>query len=308
MSDAIKIVNAYVDGDALYLFSEEPVVPDTGKRRFALYDQYGDKTELNGEIGIYWDSPEGLGMKFNAKCNDLHNGFFKETAKSIIPQGSITGQFVLVGHRANGAAIDGGVYAQYRQLADKIMAAQELYFAYKPYGDTEYRCRVAIESLGKTEKKNGWLYCPCVLKPMTPWYNTNVIEYESEDMPGDVRIPINKAVGHIDAALVVEISGGFGEEYSVSLIGSESGKEYGAVVIEGDLDTDETLVISTKYDDSYVRIRQNGVERDVIDQVEIARNPYFRLPRTEDCILRILSPYGGLFTTSISVYEYYRSV
>ena len=65
-------------------------------RKFYLENSIGERKPLNGETGIYFQNPAGLGMVLNPSFADNKRGFFVKTSGDIEPQGEIVGDLVFV--------------------------------------------------------------------------------------------------------------------------------------------------------------------------------------------------------------------
>ena len=117
------------------------------------------------------------------------------------------------------------------------------------------------------------------------------------------------AAGHDPAALAIEYKGAITNPV-LTLTGLESGTLYGKLAISGEFAAGDTIAVSTEREDSYARkISADGTETDLIDKVDIAADaePFFAVPLTEPCILRI-SAAAMSGTISAKAYFYYRTV
>ena len=82
------------------------------------------------------------------------------------------------------------------------------------------------------------------------------------------------------------------------------------MALGGEFAAGDTIAVSTEREDSYARkISADGTETDLIDKVDIAADaePFFAVPLTEPCILRI-SAAAMSGTISAKAYFYYRTV
>ena len=71
----------------------------------------------------------------------------------------------------------------------------------------------------------------------------------------------------------------------------------------------DTLVLSTRYNNSYVkRISASGEETDLLDALDLSTDPFFRVPITEPCTISVEA--GAVITgrADLLIYYYYRSV
>ena len=220
-----------------------------------------------------------------------------------------------------------GPYERYRKLLDWIFASEELYLVYCPYGNNEYYRRIEIRSIEKTElDKYGSLQTPVSVLPLTPWYlpsplHVNFGEEDDEAMRhtfyytseliyavGARDYTANIAAnGHLPSAVKFTFKGQVNNP-SFILRGGNSRKIYGQCDVTGDFVSTDTLVLSTAEQDSYIKkIDANGVETDLLDSIDITKNPFFRVPNTEPCEVSI-SGDNISGDASMLLYVYYRGV
>lgn len=294
-------------------------------RLFYLEDQKGERIPLNNENGIFLYSPSGLGFEYSHDYSESGSGFFMRI-KDGINQSEIGFVFVFPPKEyANGSP--DSPYERYRKLIDWIYKAEELYFIYCPYAPNEYYKRVEIQTVEKTElDRYGALQCNISILPLTPWYlpapihvnfgeeQDNAMRYTftytddliygvgSKDYTAEIT-----AQGHIPSAVKVTFKGQVINPV-FELRGSVTRKIHGRCAITATFSSDETLEFSTEEQNSYVKkIKASGEEIDLLDQIDITQNPFFRVPLTEPCELT-LSGDSILGKATMLLYVYYRGV
>ena len=288
--------------------------------KFYLQNEIGETKSLNLEDSVFFKPVGGLGITETIDLADLQDGFFSQT-QSKIPQNSITGNLVF----------KRGAFANYAKLVDWVMSSNELDFIYVPQETLKYHRRVKMVSLTKTIRDSaGWSEMPVSFLCFTPWFlaTSPSIEFTA-GQASKMRFPIvfssdlrfsaslygaASAVvsrgGHMPASWKLRYSG-YMLNPVITVTGYSSGTEYGKCVISGVIGATDTLELSTLYLDSHVkRITSEGAETDLINDssVDIAYDPFARIPTSEDCVLKIAAEntLDGLAT--ITVNHYYRSV
>lgn len=204
---------------------------------------------------------------------------------------------------------------------------------------SEFYRKVEIGSLTKTEyDKYGVLRVPVTFKVLTPWYKPEPIEvgfsteeenaflYDVSSYPaypdqdtefrdGDLIYAMGssdftakvEANGHIPAAMKLTFKGTVVTP-KIRLIGKLTRKTYGECDINVNFSSSETLVFSTEYQNSYVKkIDYRGNEINLINDIDITKDPFFHIPIEEACEL-IISGRTLEGTASLEVYDYYRAV
>ncbi len=280
-------------------------------RKFSLFCD-GSEIKLNGEEHVWFTNPAGLGIDLAPQFINLRNGFFAPVVSDIRPQMNIVGEITLMPYLASGVLVP--PYIVFETLLNSLNSAKILEFGYTPVeGQTQYRIRVALNYITKTEMDNNWLTCPVSFAPLTPWYKTDTVTVPFAVDVGfaDVYRAKVTPLGHIPAAFEIKALNG-GTPKSVSFA---SASDYQSFGIQDDaiIDTRGTFELSTKYDDSYARFTAGSTITDLINFAEINPDiPMFpRLtPRTENQIVITYlpatpKPLGGI---TINVYSYYWSV
>lgn len=276
-----------------------------GKRLFSLYNESGAQKALNGESGIRFTSPAGLGISLKPTLADLHEGFFRATAEDIIPQQSIAGSLTFMGKNTNGTPISGGSYGQYLDFVNWLFTAKKLYFGYTPQGTggTEYRCEVALDYITKTERRGTWLPCTVSFKMLTPWFTEEGTALPAPTGSSGIVVPIT-VQGHVPAGLRIKVTGG---SYPMSFtLENTDTHRIDSFTVEGP--GAGYLEFSTQYKDSYIRCVNGSTVKNMIGQTTISSGDiFFRAPPGVTCALSI--GYSSAPTRiELWKYQYYRSV
>lgn len=286
-------------------------------RKFYLQKETGERIGLNNESGILFTDPSGLGLEFDNSFNDLEEGFFNLIAKKHT-QKIITGKINFVS----------SPYETYTKFINWCMSAKKLRFIYSPSG-REYYIDAEISSLSKGElNKYGILQCQIDIRYLSPWFLPSplVITFRSDEITpftwdqskldgpdilvssfGDEYSAEIEPSGHLPGALEIEFNG-VAENPEFLLIGMESGTVYGDCEIDGDFSAGQKLLISTAYGDSYVKKIDGDTETDLLRYVNLAKEPFFKIPLDEPCILRMIDSGSLSGKLSAKAYFYYRSV
>lgn len=280
----------------------------------------GDRKPLNGEKGIFLSAPTGLGVTLSPSFADLQKGFFRTTSGDSEPQATVACDLVFIGENA---------YADYRDFVDWCASTGNLYLIYKPYGTTEFHRQVQMNYMTKTELTDTrWLTVPTSLACLSPWYRAapiqmsmttetgNVMKYSfrytpeliySSSSAGSMAADL-VSEGHIPAAFVLTYTGEVVNP-RITLKGVSTGKTYGDCALNLTLTADQQLTISTLYGNSYAQVKNaDGTVEDVLDCIDLANEPFPRIPMEESCTLYLTTDSSIQGTATIKVYYYYRSV
>lgn len=299
-------------------------------RKFYIEDHKGERIPLNNENGIFLYNPSGLGLEYSNDYADSESGFFMRTRDKVSQSET---SFTLVFPPKVYCTSEYEPYERYRKFLDWLYAAEELFLIYRPYGidafdpsDAYYK-KIDLQSIEKTElDKYGSLQPTVSVLPLTPWYlpapiNINfgeddetamryTFEYNedlhygvgSQDYTAEIT-----AKGHIPSAVKVTFRGE-ATNPRIILRGTASRKVYGECDVTATFLATDTLVFSTAEQDSYIKkIDSDGNEVDLLDSIDITKNPFFRVPITEPCELTISGDtiFGD---ASMLLYVYYRGV
>lgn len=286
-------------------------------RKFYFENEAGERYPLNGERAVWLENPAGLGYAAVEKFADNKNGFFKPTNKTIA-QGNVLGDLVFVK----------SAYQEYEKLINWMATADPLRLVYEPFAGTEYYAQVRVKSITKTELGIGkWLRCSLSLATVTAWYKNTPVVLEIADRSGivafqwDVTKYDGPAIyggaadnsysvtftpeGHFDAALIIDWTGAANKP--VFILTDTDGSEIGRCAIDYSLQATDELIISTDYNDSFVKLRRGGADIDLLPYVNLAYDPFFRAPADHEVTLRVTAAsLSG--SANVSVHSYYRSV
>ena len=289
-------------------------------RKFYIENEIGSRLPLNGEQGIFLSNPAGLGLTMPSEFADIHNGFFRELSKDSEPQSAITGDLVFIGDNA---------YADYRSFVDWCSGSESLRLIYKPYGSTEFYRDICLSYLTKTELTDTrWLTVPTSLACLSPWYRAAptsmsmstesgyVLKYPysysrdliySSSSAGSMAADI-PAGGHIPAAFELTYKGAIVNP-QIKLVGSSSNITYGICALNATLTDNESFTVSTFYGRCKVEITgADGIAVDALNDVDLAYEPFPRIPVNEDCVLLMSADSEITGQATVRVYYYYRSV
>lgn len=281
-------------------------------RQFFIRDGAGKQYGLNGEALVWLLNPTGLGVSFANKYSDIKQGFFAPLNADEWQTQSIVCDFGIIEP----------AYQTFRSFIDWMVTAEELVIVYQPFGSEKFYRKVKLDYLEKTELFNGiWLRCPASFTCLTPWYKPTTLTVEiadesagameytftydndlvySSDYNGAYGVELTPS-GHLPAAITLEYTGAITNPVIV-LEGKSSGKEYGRCAVNKAASS--SLSFSSLYADSYCMVDGD----DASDYISPAYDPFFHLPLTEPCVLKILSSASFSGTAEASIYYYYRSV
>lgn len=281
-------------------------------RKFFIENETGSRYALNGEQRIWFTEPQGLGVSVENMFGTVGSGFFTPVYQEI-QQNSVTGNITFLRD----------VYPAYAEFVTWLLRSKTLYFVYQPT-DTEYMAQVRLEWLTKSEINRGrWLQVPASFVRTTPWYNPVPVSFEIVPVSADaMRYPwryniavyaasaagnmaaVINADGHIPASFVLTYTGEI-QSPVLRLDGQSSGDNYGRIAINRNLAAGDTLEISTRYLDSYIR---SALQGDLLQYVDVSVDPYPHIPITEPIILSLSANNAIENTISLTVNNYYQSV
>lgn len=292
---------------------------------YRLENEAGERIDLTAPAPMFLVNVEGLGITTKTTYGDLENGFF-HVLYDQTPQNNITGDLMY----------QVTAFENYEMLVNWISKAKALYFCYQPL-DTEYRRIVRLNYIVKDRRNGGgWMKAGISFTPLTPWYIAEPTEigiggvetkkskgyflegaeygyrYTADlsyggDAAGTMSATII-AAGHVPAAVVLRYTGAITNP-RIRLVGAETGTVYGICALNTSFSSEETLELSTRYEDSHVtRIKANGEVENVLSAVNQAWEHYFRCPTSEASVLSIESDSAFDGAATLLVYSYYGSV
>lgn len=289
-------------------------------RKLYFQNAAGHRWGLNGDRGVYASNLSGFGFTRSPVFADISRGFFIPVSGDNDPQNSLA--FTLTFTRSP--------YETYKQMIDWLAAAGAITIIYNPTGQQEYCRDVTISFMEKGElTKTRWLEAPSSFLCNTPWYlpspTSLTVEANGSDeskrynyeYTEDLRYGVDSSTalvstisgaGHIPGALELSFYGAIVNP-TIRLIGNISGKTYGVCNVAVSLGDTDVLKFSTKHENAYIkRVAADGTETDLLDQLELSSNPFFRLPVDEPCdfFVEADAPFTGY--AELQIYYYYRSV
>ena len=289
-------------------------------RKLYLQNGAGERWGLNGENGIYASGLTGFGFSMNRSFADLNHGFFLPVSAETEPQHPIP--FTLTFTK--------NPYQTYRHFVDWLSTSAVVTLVYRPFGTAEFFRDVVVNFVQKNElSKVGWLEIPCSFLCLAPWYlpaptvlsleggnNEERKRYTYRYSP-DLRYGPDStgalsgtvaASGHLPAALEISYCGAIVNP-SIRLTGDVSGKTYGICSVDTTLEASDTLKFSARYERSFVsKVTASGAETDLLDELELSTNPFFRVPVDEPCTLSIEADSVVSGKAQVLIYYYFRSV
>ena len=285
-------------------------------RQFYLENESGERVALNNQTNVFLEHPAGLGLANKIDYAGIGQAFF-DSISEMATQDSIVGDIVFTKNS----------YEKYREFVNWIFRAEKLLLVYSPCGANEFYRRVELSYLTKTELTTGrWLKAPISLACLTPWYapaplnlsmtkqSSNSMRYDFRYVPsliygsstaGNMAADI-EATGHIPAAMIIKYTGSASNP-AVILTGI-NGEELGKCEIAGTIAEGETLEVSTAYGDSYVIKKTATGVVDLLNEIDIAKNPFFKIPLYQPCTIRLTADDVLDGETEAQMFVYYRSV
>ena len=92
-------------------------------------------------------------------------------------------------------------------------------------------------------------------------------------------------------------------------MGSSTNTTYGICSLNATLGDNDTFTVSTFYGKCRVEITDaDGKTTDALNNVDLAYEPFPRIPVNEDCVLLMSADSDILGRANVRVYYYYRSV
>lgn len=248
-------------------------------RKFYL-EADSTRIPLNGENGILFTSPEGLGFSFADTYSGISDGFFRRT-NSKHKQGSITGTITIFGN----------AYSDYESFVNQILTASHLTIVYDPCG-TEYKADVNLSLLTKTESVVGLrISFPVSFTLLSLWYT-------EETLTGTGSVSVS-AGGHMGASIVLTAQGALTDPV-IEL--KEGGQAFATIEINKTFTAADTIEFSNRPEDSHIRGVIDGTTVDLLRFVSTSFTEYHRNN-------------GGAFTVnlagaslSVAVRKYWRTV
>jgi hypothetical protein len=116
------------------------------------------------------------------------------------------------------------------------------------------------------------------------------------------------AGGHIPAAFELTYKGAIINP-KITLVGSSSNITYGICALNATLGDNDSFTVSTFYGKCRVEMTDaGGNTTDALNNVDLAYEPFPRIPVNEDCVLLMSADSDITGHATVKVYYYYRSV
>lgn len=287
-------------------------------RKLYFQNASGQRWGLNGENGVYASNLAGFGFTLDTEFADLNRGFFAPISNEKEPQNTLA--FTLTFTKTP--------YDTHKALMDWLAAAGSITIVYNPTNKQEYYRDVAVKFFQKGElTRIGWLETPCSFLCKAPWYlpvpsvvtlrtDAEIKRYTYQYTPdlkygSDSLLAVSETIpkaGHIPAAIELSYLGQLTNPV-IRLTGKISGKVYGVCALEMSFEAADTLKLSTRYENAYVKkICADGREEDLLDALDLSMTPFFRASVEEPCTISIESSSVISGFAELLIYYYFRSV
>ena len=289
-------------------------------RKLYFQNAAGQRWGLNGDRGVYAHALSGFGFTLSPSFADLSRGFFVSVSDEAEPQNTLPFTITLTRKP----------YETYEALVNWLVSAGTITIVYNTVGKQEFWRDVSINFVQKGEKNEvGWLECPCSFFCTTPWYlpTPTVLDLDSAGKDNrkrynyrytkELRYGQNSSAslagtiagtGHIPGALDLTYRGAITNP-KIRLVGNISGRTYGVCSVSVVLSPSDTLVFSSRYENSFVkRIAADGAETDLLDVLDLNSTPFFHIPVDEPCTVSIEADSAFTGSADLLIFYYYRSV
>lgn len=289
-------------------------------RKLSFRNASGERWGLNGYRGVYASNLAGFGLSMSPNFADLSRGFFTSVSGEAEPQATIPFTMTFTQNP----------YETYQDFVNWISRADTVTVVYNPTNRQEYYRDVTVNFLQKGELNEvGWLEVPCSFLCVTPWYLPSPTSlslesggtdeskrydyYYTENLRygNDSSATLSGTIagaGHVPASLELTYYGAITNP-RIRLVGNVTGKTYGICSIAVTLAPSDTLKVSTRYENSYVkRISAAGVEADLLDALDLSTTPFFHIPVDEPCTISVEADAAFTGLADLLIYYYYRSV
>lgn len=289
-------------------------------RKLYLQNAAGQRWGLNGDRGGYAHALAGFGFTLSPNFADLGAGFFIAVNDQSDPQNTLS--FTITFTRKG--------YETYENLVNWLASAGTVTIVYDTTGRQEFWRDVTVNFIQKGEKNEvGWLECPCSFFCKTPWYLPTPTTLDLGSAGKDNRKRYNyrytkqlrygqnssaslagtiAGAGHIPGALELTYRGAITNP-KIRLVGNISGKTYGVCSVSVVLSPSDTLIFSSRYENSFVRrVAAGGIETDLLDVLDLSSTPFFHIPVDEPCTVSIEADSAFTGSADLLIFYYYRSV
>lgn len=280
-------------------------------RRFKLVNELGAELDLTSDP--FLSEPTGLGTSFETSFARIADGFYGITSR-YGAQAAVAGELVFKNNS----------YQKYRQFIAFCAAAKTLKLGYCPHG-TWYFASCKLSKIDKSElDRVRWLRCSVELSLLGAWAleNPQLVSIGADE--SSLTYPMTYAYTYgteASGTCVFNVAGELGGAYSLSVGGlledpvitlerEEDGEwaALGEIELDGDIEAGETLQISTRPDDSYIRKTNGTTVTDLTDQISIMSNAFARPDRAGRYRLSITVSGSLPGSATVRVYDYFRGV
>lgn len=284
-------------------------------RRFLLENEKGQQFNMNDlKEGCFLASPTNLGYSNNSEFEQIGNTFIESIRK--------------IEKKDPSGIVYFKSYDRCKEFIDFIEKSYKLKFIYIiPFenGDKTFYRDVSIKELDKSEKRIKMLACPITFNGLSLWYEqiTNIyttesrlgeirwnIKWDSRFADYDTRILQYINEGHVEAPILVEISGHVINPYIELYV---EGQLYQTVHFNTEILDYEKLLYGTKENDFYVK-RQNtdGTTEDLYNNyddyvLDFSNDNVIRLPKNRSCELRLKAD-NEITNAQVIILAYYKAI
>ena len=209
-------------------------------------------------------------------------------------------------------------YDKCKEFLDFINSTGDLFLIYS-YGNLEYRKRIKLKSISKTEMSGNILTITATFSPKTKFYVNTYSKYSATVVSNPMQFPFSfpsvyndnasqnidiKNNGHTDAQFKVIING---PAVNPKIILSQNGLELHRCEITYALETGNMIEYSSVDDDMYIHAILGNERINLINCLSLENDNFFKLP-TGTSTLKLIADDGFTNPIDVEVYEYYRAV
>lgn len=280
-------------------------------RSFALRNKYGQEYDLNDaeKTGLL-TSPKGLGYNYSMTYIDIGDAFVRTKEKT--KQSVISGTLILGGANP---------YEVYEKFNDFVRKSKELTLMYKVPGKSAYYYRdVDLTKIEKTEIDGNVLKCPIEFYCRSLFYSDTQKNFTISKAENEFRYDVSwpaiyndynereitlSNTGDVEAPITLVIEG-YCE--NPTLILKDEDEKFAEIKFPVTLQKNEKILYSSLDDDMYVFYqKENGERENIIQLLDISNENFFKVPKG-DTSIRFTSDTGAAYTTSLTMYKFYRTV
>lgn len=280
-------------------------------RSFSLINEYGQEYSLNSpDLTGFLTEPKGLGYEYAVNYIDIGDAFIRTKRKA--KQSTVSGTMIF-GSRSP--------YELYNKFNAYIRSSQELKLVYQTPGSSRaYYRDVDLVKLEKTEMEKGVLQCAVDFYCKSLFYSNVQNNFVVTTVEGELRYTIKWPAryndysertimltnnGDVGAPFMLEIQG-YCEKPTVTM--EKDGEMVACIKFPVILQPGEKILYSSLDDDMYVyQVDGEGNKTNIIQLLDIAYTNFFKVP-PGDYSISFTSDTGAAYTTSLTMYKFYRTV